>query len=537
MKKLVSLIKACMTDNMSLFRINIKNNTKLSKRLFPILIGVALFFSIWSYANIIMEPLVKVHLEFVLLTLFILLTAILTLVEGIYKSSNLLFNCKDDNLLFSLPIKKSTVLFVRIFKFYVFELLYNSLFLIPSIVVYIRYVNVEPIFYLISVIALLLLPIIPIVISCIIGGVITFTSSKFRFKNIAQIVITTMFLVLVLYVSFNLENIILNIAEKAESINSFITKLYYPAGAYINMITKFNVKDLVSFVLVHISLFIATIVLLSSVYFKINSRVKSVKTKMVNKKYEVKSNKPIIALIKKEFRKFVSSPVFVTNAGFGLVLFIIACVGITIKIDGIINTLASQGILITVEQVKSYFPVILFGLICFTSLMTSITSSMISLEGKSFNILKSLPIKPSTIILSKILTAVIVMIPFIFIGDIVLFIKFKLTIVEIIMILVASIVLPLVSETIGILINLKYPKMDAENDTEVVKQSMSSMISVFIGFILAGLTIFGLYKCIEKGISSDLTILIGLGIYTVICVLLLIYLDKISIRDFKNINV
>ena len=139
MKKIVSLIKACMTENMNLFKIRNKKDSKRSNVILPIFLGLCVFFSIWSYANVIMEPLINVNLEYVLLTLFVLLTSILTLVEGIYKSSSLLFNCKDDNLLLSMPIKKSTVLFVRVFKFYVFELVYNSLFMLPAMIVYIRY--------------------------------------------------------------------------------------------------------------------------------------------------------------------------------------------------------------------------------------------------------------------------------------------------------------------------------------------------------------------------------------------------------------
>ena len=122
----------------------------------------------------------------------------------------------------------------------------------------------------------------------------------------------------------------------------------------------------------------------------------------------------------------------------------------------------------------------MFGLICFASFMTSITSSMISLEGKSFNILKSLPVNPFIIIKSKVLAAVLIMIPFMIIGDLIIFIRFGFDLLSIILLLIASILFPLISETIGIIVNLKYPRMDAKNDTEVVKQSMSSMISVFI---------------------------------------------------------
>ena len=74
-------------------------------------------------AELIIKELLPLRLETTLLSLFIIYTSVMTIIEGIYKSSGLLFNCKDDNLLFSLPINKSTILFIRILKFYLFELL------------------------------------------------------------------------------------------------------------------------------------------------------------------------------------------------------------------------------------------------------------------------------------------------------------------------------------------------------------------------------------------------------------------------------
>lgn len=537
MKKLISLIKASMTQNMSLFKIKTKKQTQLSKITIPLFLAVALFISIASYANMLIEPLAEVNLEFVVLTLFICITSIMTLTEGIYKSSNLLFNCKDDNLLLSLPIKKSTVLFVRILKFYLFELLFNSLFLLPAMWVYTRYVSVGIMYYIISFFALIMLPIIPIVISSVIGGIISFSSSKFKLKNIAQIIITTIMLLIMFYVSLNLKEIITKIAENASNINELITKIYYPAGAYIKLITNFNIGDLVTFVFINISILIATIIILSNVYFKINSNIKVVKTLSKNEGYKIKTNKPMKSLIKKELSKFISSPVFVTNTAFGLVLFIVGCIAITLKFENIIGMITMQYSDINIEQVKSYIPVILFGLVCFASLMSSITSSMISLEGKSFNILKSLPVKPSTVIISKVLTAVLIMIPFLFIGDLIIFIKFEFTILQIILILISSVILPLVAETIGIVVNLKYPKMDAENDTQVVKQSMSSTVAVFLGMILVVITAYVLVKCFRYNISVNIIIFSGVGIYSIILIGLLIYLNKRSVEEFNSINV
>ena len=536
MKKYISLIKACMTENMALFKISNKNQSERTKKVLPIFLFILMFFSVWSYANIIMEPLVKINLEFVLLTLFVIITALLTLIEGIYKSSTLLFNCKDDDLLFSLPIKKSTVLFVRMFKFYVFEVIYNSLFLLPAMVVYIRYVSVDTTFYIVSIIALLALPIIPIVISCIIGAVISATSSKFKFKNFAQIIITTIFLLGIFYLSFNIEGMLKNLADNATSINDFITKLYYPAGAYIKLVTEFNIVDLLIFMGINIAIFAVTIIALGSIYFRINSNVKATKNVSKHTQYKIKARRPMASLMRKEFRKFISSPVFITNAGFGLVLYIVICAGINLKIDSIIEPLANQGLTVTLEQIYSYIPVILFGILCFSTLLTSITSSMISLDGKTFNILKSLPVKPSKIIRSKVYTAVVVMIPCLLIGDLIVFVKFNFTIIQILLIIAASIILPLVAETLGILVNLKYPKMDAENDTEIVKQSMSSMVAIFLGMFLSGISIYGLYECIHHNLSIDLTLLLGVGIYTLMYIILLIHLNKNGVKEYNKIN-
>ena len=420
MKKLWSLIKATLSSDMSLFKYKSKSDKKSSKILFLVFITIMMLFAVYSYADMLMQPISEVHLEYVLLTIFILLTSILTFMEGIYKSSSLIFNCKDDNLLLSLPIKKSTVLFIRIFKFYLFELLYNSLFLAPAMFLY---VGID--YYIVSIIALLLLPIIPIIISCLIGGLISKLSSRFKFKNIAQIIFITIFLLIMLYVSFNIRSILNNIASNANSINDIITKIYYPAGAYVRLVTNFNILELLLFIIIHIILFVITIIVLSSIYFKINSKTKEVVVGNNSGKYKITTHSRTVSLIKKEFNRFINTPVFVTNAAFGLVLYVAACVLIFIKFNDLEGYLVQNNIPIGIDQIKSYIPLVAFGLICFSSLTSSITSSMISLEGKSFVILKSLPIKPSKIIFSKVLTAIIIMEPFILIGDILLFIKFS----------------------------------------------------------------------------------------------------------------
>ena len=284
MKKLYSLIKACMTSDMNLFKIKARNKNKVSNIILILFVAFCLMFTIWTNANMLFEKVAPMHLQSVVLAEFILAIAVITIIEGIYKSGSLIFNCKDDQLLLSLPIKRKTVLFVRIFKFYVFELMFSSIFMIPLVVAYIRWAEVlNWTYFLTNFIMLLIIPIIPIVISCIIGAITSSLTSRFKHKNIVETIISMIFLVLVFYLSFNMNTFYEYLVKNATGINDLITKIYYPAGMYATLVTNFNFFDLIIFVLVNIAIFIVAILILSKFYFKINSSLKKVTTtKKVN---------------------------------------------------------------------------------------------------------------------------------------------------------------------------------------------------------------------------------------------------------------
>ena len=116
MNKLYSLIKACMTSDMNIFRIKQKKNGKKNNLLLPIVLSLIIMFYIWSNSNTLFEKMAPLHLQILAISLFVIGISFFTVIEGVYKTGSLLFNCKDDQLLLSLPIKRSTVLFSFYFK-------------------------------------------------------------------------------------------------------------------------------------------------------------------------------------------------------------------------------------------------------------------------------------------------------------------------------------------------------------------------------------------------------------------------------------
>ncbi|MBP5205128.1 hypothetical protein J6Z37_02405 [Candidatus Saccharibacteria bacterium] len=540
MGKITSLLRASMTEGMQIFQLGKrnKNGKKVGPGL-PILLAGIICIATFGYANMLLDSLAPAGAGFVVLTLFVFITSILTLIEGIYKSGSLLFNCRDDNLMFSLPIKKSTVLFIRVFKFYLFEVVYNALILVPTILAYAVRVEVDWTFYLSSVLAIVLLPVIPVVISCLIGGMISGFSARFKMKNIIQIVLTMAFALGVILIAGSLDKIIAKIAENSASINDLITKIYYPAGAYVGLVTEFNVVNMLVFIFVNIALFVVMMVILGQVYFRINSRVKTIKAHSHKTEYAIKKRSVTGAIVSKELKRFTSSPVFVINAAFGLILFLFGCVMLSVNSESLASFMSSYGLSDIPnfgEILVQNAPAILFGLVIMASMMSSITSSMISLEGKSFDVLKTIPVKPLTIIMGKVLTAVLVMLPLILAGDIIMFMNFQFSWLQIVLILLASFIVPVVAELIGIATNLKYPKMNAENDAEVVKQSASSLVATFLGLGVTGLSGLLIVNMLSNGLSMDLMLGGGVMFFVLICGGLIFYIHKVGTRQFRDIE-
>ena len=540
MKKLISLIKACMTSDMNIFRIKQKKNSKRNNLLLPIVLSLIIMFYIWSNSNILFEKMAPLHLQILAISLFVIGISFFTVIEGVYKTGSLLFNCKDDQLLLSLPIKRSTVLFVRIFKFYVFELIFNTIWLLPVMIAYIRWAeSINWTYYLVSIIMLFLLPVIPIVLSCIIGAITSSLSSRFKYKNATQIIISMIVCVGIIYLSMNLEGIYKYIIAHATSINDLIAKVYYPAGVYADLIVKFDIVKLLIFIGVNLIIFILGVLVLSKFYFKINSRLKKITTsrKVKIDNLSIKSQSSIVSLVKKELNTFFKTPVFIVNAGFSLVLFILISIGLCLKFNDILPMLIDKnGFGFDKNVVMNNLSLLIFVLISFTAFTTSITNSVISLEGRNINILKSLPIKTKNILMSKIYSSLVLTTPILIIGDIILFIRFSISPVEAILLLILSILLPLVSHFIGLITNLKYPKLDWENQAEVVKQSTSSFISVLMGMLLMFITVLVVLTLIGK-ISSLIILILAVIIYVLINLILYVYLVKKGVKLFNELSI
>lgn len=533
--KILSLLKAVLSQDMNIFKYSTgKNASKIKKMIFPIFLFMAVSVSIGIYAYTMVEILAPIGLTYIMLTMCMAIITILTFIEGIYKSQGILFEAKDNDMLFSLPIKKSAILFIRVFKLLLFEYIYNLMFILPVFAIYIIFEKPEIGFYLLSILMTILVPIIPTVISCFLGYIIKMISSKSKSKKVVQVFLSSIIFIGIFFLSMNSNSLIEHMATKASSINDLLIKIWYPIGAYISLINEFDILIFIKFLLINIVPFVIFILIGQKYYFKIisNSKNSSVKSKRKNDEKIIKVRKPIFSFTSKEIKRYFSSPVYMFNTSLGLILMLVITIILCFKgKEMIVSVFSVYGLTNAISIEMLYY-----GLIIFTLCFTSITSSSISLEGKTINITKSLPIDYKTIFKSKILYCYVLELPFALISELIFITKFKVSGTFIIQTLLLIFIIILLSAVIGLIVNLKYPKLNASNDTEVVKQGMSSLIATFCGFgifIISVIVFFVLYDKVELSVL----ITYHLIILAIIATILYFVLMKIGPKEYQKLNI
>ena len=177
MSKLRSLLRAMMSGGLQLFKYQAKSEG--AKRIMPLFLGVLMGLMILLSATTMTEELAQDGAQSAILSLFTLATAIIIVMEGSYKASDLLFKPRDNDMLLAMPIKRSAIVFARMIKFYVFEMVYCLIFLLPAIIAYAMNTEVTASFWVVAITMLVLGPVIPIAVACIMGLIISALSGRF----------------------------------------------------------------------------------------------------------------------------------------------------------------------------------------------------------------------------------------------------------------------------------------------------------------------------------------------------------------------
>ncbi len=447
--------------------------------LFAVLM-LLLAISFYGMSMMLVESFCTMELDWLYFALIGLMSTLLGTFGSVFNTYTGIYQSKDNEMLLSMPIKPSYILFSRIAGVYVLGLLYEALMLVPSTLCY--WINCPAITSAKIISPIILIFVLAFFISaltCLLGWIVALISGKIKSKNknVVTIITSLVFFAFYYFVCMRFSSILTSIVENATLIGEKI-KYVFPAYAF-GMASIGSPIYLLLFILFSAVCFGATYFVMSKSFIKIATGSKSAKKTVYTEK-KVSQQSSSKALLMKEFKRFTSSPTYFMNCGIGL--FIMPVVGIIALVKG--NLIIGYFDIIPPE-LKQLLPVAVAVTLGLIGNLNNITSPSISLEGKNLWILQSLPVDLYKVLQSKIYLHTYLNSISAIISAVMVSIAFKLGIVDTILICAMLYIYTYFGGTMGLILNLKMPNLTWTNEVVPIKQGMPVMICVLGGWFVS----------------------------------------------------
>lgn len=521
MSKFLTLFKVNL---LSLFGINKKlYGGKKGKLIGTVLLGVLIMGLSFLYSMAFIEgmkfqqAMTGKEINSVVHT-FIVVAALITFIFSFYSVANLIYGAQDYDMLAAMPVKKHQIVFSKLLATLVGDIILTLLIVIPAIFaeqLYLKNLN-----FLIVVSYLLcafVCPFLPIAVATLVGALFTIITAKIRFKNLFKTILYLLVIASVVPLYFTDDFLfVMQIMDKIYFIKPILDR------------AMDNVWYLLAFVGINVGAFVLVVLFVSLSYHRVNSLIKSGATKTKFKMRKIKGSSPLRALVKHDLKRLFTCPIYLVNAIGGVFVAIVIIVPFFI----VASKTGEEVISILGPFVSLFVPAFF---VLFTCLAPT-TACSISVEGNTFWQLKTLPVKASQILNSKLIINLIFYIPLNIIISVAIGILFKMQFIIVLLIAFCGITVALFASITGLYLNLKLPLMDWTNVQKPVKQGGSVGLMVLVTMLLMILLGAGGYAVgfVDQGFFSFLYSLTANQYVLLVTVLLLVVTTVLYVLMMKN---
>lgn len=538
MNNFFTLLKYSLMDSFKLNKLK-KKKTSFKLEYVVALVYLLIFAFITLYMYIFVDLFNMAGAPEFIFLFGIVMSAFITLFSTLTKANVYIFKTKDYELLMGLPLKPSTIVATKIVNLYLLNFIFVFTICGAIDISYFIVCGFDLVTLLISLIVIIFLPLFPIVLSSFIAFFLGFIPLSQKTRNILS---TILYLALtVVFMVFYLQMMEITDDEFAGSIASLyqgMGNLYFLGMWGFKAIIDKDIIMLLLYLLVSIVSF-GLFVLIVGRYFKtFNGLLRGQKTKSnfdINKEKFSSPNNEIKTLFRKELKMYLGFPSYILNTIIGPIMSLIAVVMFALQYENLKVTIEYLFSMLGVIVDQNIF-LLLMGLVnvLFVSLVTT-TASSISLEGKSFWIIKSAPIKTTSIFWAKIILNLIINVPVIIVSMVVAFIIVEGNI----LIAIGSLLIPLIyaiaGAFLGLYFNILKPNFNYDNPIKPVKQDLPVLFSMLISFGITLLS-FGLLFGLILVLDISFVLLIELAIALVVLIIATLLLFKNGVRRFDKIQ-
>ena len=469
------------------------------------------------YSFMLMQVLAPLHME-VLVFIFMGMGALVGgLLFTTFAVKGVVFGGKDNDLLLSMPVSSTMLMAGRVTAIYLENLLFSVFVLGPAgaVCAFMTQSGVghSLLFWVRLVVAVFALPLLDTALSVLMGALVAFVSAKVSRGALGQNIIMAIYMVAVMWFAFNINGMIEGLAANAMGVKeslSWAAPMLWMADGIMGswgLLLAFAACCAVPFALVVFGL--------GRVY---RQAVTAFAARSARNDYKLSAQAASgqkKALLAKEAKRFFGTPMYFWNSGIGLMMLLAAGVAA----------------LVMQEDLRMYLGLLEgFPLMPMAALMmgfclctSAVAAPSISLEGKYLWILREAPVNEASLLWIKTGFELLLSVPCTVVAGVCLTIALQLSAADGAVLLLAALLFSVGHAAFGMLMGLAFPKLDAVNETVVVKQSMAVTLGMFVP--MAALGVCGLLYWLGGLIAPwaatalPLTLLAAL---TAVCALILV---------------
>ncbi|NLZ47501.1 MAG: hypothetical protein GX895_01730 [Clostridiales bacterium] len=474
--------------------------------------------------------LAQVNQQGVILTLAIAGVSLATFIFGIFYVLAVFYFAKDVELLLPLPLKPSQILGAKFITVLVYEYITELIILLPAVGVYGVRSGAGPLFYLYALVLFILIPIVPLVLASLINMVIMRFTNLGKHKDALRILAgilgiaiaigTSMFSQNMDHTSTDQQAMLQLLTEGDNSLVSLVAKLFPTAElASLALIHNAAIKGIINlllFIVISVAAVMIFMIVGELLYFKgalgnseVYSKRKKLSKEQMNK--NLQKNSAMKAFMLKEFRILFRTPSYLLNCVIsGMIWPIFVVIGMLGS--GALNSEEGNTILELMKNnsILGIALVVIFAMSVLFSGSSGVASTSISRDGQNLFVSKYIPLSFKDQIIARIIPAVILSSISVLITLLAAFAYIGFVPKLIITGLIVSILGILLTSFVGILLELKFPKLNWDNEEKAVKQNMNFMIVMFGSMILAVAT-------------AILIIILSLGLWYAFALIVLVF--------------
>ena len=429
-----------------------------------------------TYSWMLLEVLAPLRMESLLFMFMGLAALVMGLMYTSFAVKSAVYGGDDNDLLLSMPVSSTTLMLSRVTAIYAESLLFTFFMLLPAgvacAIVTKGRVGADVGFWLRMLIAVFSLPLLETALSLVFGAAMAAVSNRITKKGIGQTLVTGVFLAVVFYFSFNIAGMVERLALNAIKVRASLGAVRPVAWMADGILSSWG--DILRFAAVCAAPFALAVFVLGKLYRRAVTAFASQSARNDYRLSRQRAAGQYKALLGKEAQRFFGSANYFWNAALGYFMLVAGGVALLVKRNSVQSLMEMMEI--------SDLAVLPVAALCIAGFCLStglIAAPSVSLEGRSLWILREAPVESRALLALKTGFQLMVALPCIVIALACLALSGLFTPGQWLMIAGFSLLFELGHAAFGMLVGLRFARLDAANEAQVIKRSFLGFLSVF----------------------------------------------------------